>query len=32
MDFALGFFFATFIGTICIVLLQEDPKHEDDEF
>ena len=31
MDFALGFFFAMFIGTICIILLQEDPQREDDE-
>lgn len=32
MEFALGFFFAGFIGLICITLLQEDPNHEDDEF
>ncbi len=33
MDFALGFFFAGFIGLICIILLQEDQiRDEDDEF
>lgn len=31
MDFALGFIFAAWIGLICIILLQEDPRHEDDE-
>lgn len=31
MDFALGFFFAGFIGLICIILLQEDPIHEDED-
>ena len=32
MDFALGFFFAGFIGLLCIILLQEDQTHDDDDF
>lgn len=32
MDFVLGFLFASWIGLICLILLQEDPMHEDDEF
>ena len=31
MQFALGFFFAMFIGTICIILLQEDPMYDEDD-
>ena len=31
MDFALGFLFASWIGLICLILLQEDTYNEDDE-
>jgi hypothetical protein len=31
MQFALGFIFAMWIVLICMILLQEDPQHEDDE-